>query len=216
MPVLIDRVDFIEPVRQVPCVAHVVDRLSHRPIGRHRDELGLHPPPGGVFRIQQTALKGVSLRWRQFLEDLLLVVFVEALEQFDGIIRFQFANTFGDGFRLELLEDFLADRIVDFVERRKMEILAGQFHKADPVFGFKRLDQIAEIGLMQLGHDFAQQRHVGIMNGARDLLDEFAANFAIFVAHRQALEHWRRGRPGNVHVFGHAAPRRFERFAELV
>jgi hypothetical protein len=153
---------------------------------------------------------------RQFLEDLHLVVFVEALEQFDGVIRFQFANTFGDGFRLQFLEDFLADRVVNFIERRKMEILAGQFHKVDTVFGFKRLDQIAEIGLMQVGHDFAQQGRVGTMNGARDLLDEFAANFAIFVAHRQPVEHRRCGRSGNVHIFGHAAPRRFDRFAELV
>ena len=122
MPVVIDRVDFIEPVRQVPCVAHVVDRLPHRPVRRHRDELGLHPPPGGIFRIQQAALERVALQWRQFLEDLLLVLLVEAFKQFDGVVGFQFANAFGDGFRLELLEDFLADRVVDFVERRKVEI----------------------------------------------------------------------------------------------
>ena len=53
LPVLraVDRVDFVEPVRQVRRVAHVVDRLPDGPVRRHRDELGLHPPSGGVFRI---------------------------------------------------------------------------------------------------------------------------------------------------------------------
>ena len=124
LPVLrvIDRVDFVEPVRQVRRVAHVVDRLPDGPVRRHRDEFGLHPPPGGIFRIKQAALERIALRGRQFLEDFLLVLFVEALEQFDGVVGFQFANAFGDGFRLEFLEDFLADGVVDFVERRKVEI----------------------------------------------------------------------------------------------
>ena len=53
LPVLvgIDRVDLVKPVRQIGRVAHVVDRLPHGPVRRHRDELGLHPPAGGIFRI---------------------------------------------------------------------------------------------------------------------------------------------------------------------
>jgi hypothetical protein len=53
------------------------------------------------------------------------------------------------------------------------------------------------------------------MYRARDVFDELAANFAIFVAHRDT--HRRRiGGMGNVHIIGHAAPRRFDRIAELV
>ena len=47
---------------------------------------------------------------------------------------------------------------------------------------------------MQFGHDRAQERRIGGLDGARDLLDEFAANFAIFVAHRKAVEHGGIGR----------------------
>ena len=155
---VIDRVDFVEPVRQVRRVAHVVDRLPDGPVRRHRDEFGLHPPAGGIFRIKQAALERVALRRRQLFEDFFLVLFVEAFEQFDGVVGFQFANAFGDRLRLEFLEDFLADGIVDFVERREVEIGAGQFHQVDAVVGFERLDQVAEIGLMQFRHDLAQQR----------------------------------------------------------
>ena len=183
LPVLraVDRVDFVEPVRQVRRVAHVVDRLPHGPVRRHRDELGLHPPAGGVFRIFQAALERVALRWRQLFEDFFLVLLVEALEQFDGVVGFQFANAFRDRLRFEFLEDFLADGVVDFVQRREVEIRAGQFHQADAVVGFERRDQVAEIGLMQFGDDRAQKRRVGGMDRARDFLDEFVANFAIFV-----------------------------------
>ena len=69
---------------------------------------------------------------------------------------------------------------------------------------------------MQFRHDRAQQRGIGFVNGTGDFLDEFVANFAIFVAHRETVEHRGIGRLGNIHVFGHAAPRRFDRIAELV
>ncbi len=218
LPVLgmIDRVDFVEPVRQVRRVAHVVDRLPHGPVRRHRDELGLHPPAGGIFRIQQAALERVALLRRQLLQDLFLVLLVEPFEQFDGVVGFQFANALGDGLRFELLEDFLADGIVDFVERGEVEIGAGQFHQLDAVVGLERRDQIAEIGLVQFRHHRAQQRRIGLVNGAGDFLDEFVANFAIFVAHREALEHRGIGRLGHIDILGHAAPHRFDRISELV
>ena len=132
LPVLvgIDRVDLVEPVRQIRRVAHVVDRLADGPVRRHRDELGLHPPAGGVFRIEQAALERVALGRRQLFQDLFLVLLVEAFEQFDGVVGFQFANAFRDRLRLEFLEDFLADGIVDLVERREVEIGAGQFDQA--------------------------------------------------------------------------------------
>ena len=69
---------------------------------------------------------------------------------------------------------------------------------------------------MQFGHDRAQERRIGGLDGARDLFDEFVANFAILVAHRKAVEHGGFGRMGNVHIFGHAAPRRLTEWFQLV
>ncbi len=212
---LVDRVDFIKPVRQVRRVAHVVDRLPHGPIRRHRDEFGLHPTAGGIFRIKQAAFERIALLGGKLLQDLFLVLLVHALEQFDGVVGFELAHAFGDGLGLELLEDFLADGIVDFVQRRKVEIRAGQFYQLDAVIGLDRLDQVAEIGLMQFRDNLAQQRDIGFVNGAGDFLDEFVANFAIFVAHGETVEHRGIGRLGNIHFLGHAAPRRFDRNEEL-
>ena len=222
LPVLfgIHRVDLVKPVRQIGGVAHVVDRLAHGPVRRHRDELRLHPPACGILRIKQAALQRLALGRRQLFEDLFLVLLIEAFEQFDGVVGFQFANALGDRLRFEFLEDFLADGIVDLVQRREVEIGAGQFDQRDAVVGFEGRDQIAEIGLVKFRHHLAQQRPVGGVDGARDLFDKLVTELPLFIPHREMVEHGalRRLRLGlgNVDILGHAAPRRFDRLRELV
>jgi hypothetical protein len=54
------------------------------------------------------------------------------------------------------------------------------------------------------------------MDRVRYRLNKFVANFAIFVAHRETVQQRRIGRLGHVQILGHAAPRRFDRIAELV
>ena len=191
LPVLvgIDGVDFVKPVGQIGRVAHVVDRLANGPVRRHRDEFRLHPPAGGIFRIQQAALQRLALGRRQLFEDLFLVLFVEALEQFDGVVGFQFANALRDRLRLEFLEDFLADGVVDLVQRREVEIGAGQLDELDPVLGFEAADQIAEIGLVKFRHDLTQQRPIGGMDGARNFFDKFVAELSLFIPHQERVEH---------------------------
>ena len=140
----------------------------------------------GYSRLRSSASRSGR---RQLLEDLFLVFLVEALEQFDGVVGFEFADALRDRLRLEFLEDFLADGIVDLVQRREVEIRARQFHQADAIVGLERRDQVAEIGLVQFGDECAQKRRVGGVNRACDFFDEFVANFAIFVAHRETVEH---------------------------
>ena len=73
---------------------------------------------------------------------------------------------------------------------------------------------------MQFGHDFAQPRRVGGLDGARDLFDKLVTDLSLFIPHREMIEHGAidgsRGGFGNVDILGHAAPRRFDRMSELV
>ena len=105
---------------------------------------------------------------RQLFENLLLVLLVEAFEQFDGVVGFQFADAFRDRLGFEFFEDFLADGVIDFVQRREVEVGAREFHQAGPLLRIERLDQVAEVGLMQFGHDFAQKWRIGGLNRGRD------------------------------------------------
>ena len=60
----------------------VVDGLPDGPIRRHCDELGLHPPSGGILGIKQPTLDRDTLGRRQLFQDFHLVGFVEVFEQF--------------------------------------------------------------------------------------------------------------------------------------
>jgi hypothetical protein len=54
------------------------------------------------------------------------------------------------------------------------------------------------------------------MDCAGDFRDKLLANFAFFIAHRHGVENHSAGRLGNVDIFGHAAPRRFDGIADVV
>lgn len=208
MLLLVDHVDLVEAIGQIRRLAHVVDRLADGEILGHGDELGLHPPAGGILRIKQAALERDAFGQRQLLQDLFLVRGVESLQELDRVVGFELANALGDRFRRQLLEDLLAHRLVDLVQRREVEIASRQLDQADTVVGFERPDQIAEIGLVQLADDGPEQSRVAGFDRARNLLDEFVPNFALFIAHRHVVEYRGRGGWGNVHLFIHGAPRR--------
>ena len=53
--VLVDHIELVEAFRQVDGLAHVVDGLADGPARRHRDELRLHAPAGGILRIVEAA-----------------------------------------------------------------------------------------------------------------------------------------------------------------
>ncbi len=131
-------------------------------------------------------------------------------EQFDGIVGIEFADTLGHGFRLQFLEQFLADGVVDFVERREVEIGAGQLDQGRALVGIEGFDQVTEIGLVQLADDLLEECGIGNLNRVRDRLDKFGANVAVIVAHRHLVERRQflgSDRLGEIDVIGHAAPR---------
>lgn len=110
-------------------------------------------------------------------------------------------------FRRQFLEDFLANGVIDLVQGREVEVGAGQLDQADAVIRLQRADQIAEIGLVKLGNDRAQKRCVAGPDRVGNFLNEFLTNFALFIAHRNAVEYRGLGDRGCVHMLVHDAPR---------
>ena len=131
-------------------------------------------------------------------ENFGLLLARHVLENGDGVIRLDVAHAFGDGLRLQLVEDFLADRVIDFGQRGKIEVDAEQFDQAWALVGVERFEQRAEIGFMQVADQDAQLRHVDGLDGARGLGDEIGTEGAILVAQRRLF--------GD--LVGHAGPRR--------
>ncbi len=199
LAVVVDHVEFEEAVRQFGCVAHVVDRGAHRPGWRYRDELGLHAPAGRVLRVVQDALDGAALRRRHLLEDFVLLLLRQVLEDVRGIVGIEIADALGDGFRQQLLEDVLADGVLDLGERGEVEVAAQQLDEAGPQIGVERLDQVAGIRLVQLADQRLQGAGVVALDRRGRLLDETGADGAVLVAQRRS-----RRDLGHVSLLDHA------------
>src|SRR5262249_43952095 len=123
---VIDDINLEETVRQFDRFAQMVDGLTDGPGRRHRDQFGLHPRTGGIQRIFEAALDLRALRRGYLLQDLRLLFLWQILEQFGRVVGVELAHALRDGLRRQFLEDVLADRVVDFRQRREVELRAHQ------------------------------------------------------------------------------------------
>ena len=146
----IDDEDLAEAVRQVLVVAHVVDGLADGPERRHGDELRLHAPPGGFFRIVERTAQPDAFGERQLRQDLVLVLLVEVLQNVDRVVGIEFLHRLRDLRIGQIVDDLEADRLVDLGQRGKVEVLAEEFDQRAALLGQQRLEQIAELRLVQV------------------------------------------------------------------
>ena len=149
---------------------------------RHGDELRLHAPAGGIFGIKQAARQRDPLGGRKLLENLGLLVLRQIREDRHRIIGIELAHPLGHGLGRQLLEDFLADGVVDLGQRREIEIVPHQLDQAGAQFRVERLDQIADVGLVQIAHKLAQRCGIRSLDRLRDALDKFRTHRPILLA----------------------------------
>ena len=81
----------------------------------------------------------------------------------------------------QFLEDLLADRVVDLGQRREVEVAAEELDELRPRLRLQGLDEVAEVGFVQLFDEKAQPRRVPRLDGAGDLLDEALDDIALLV-----------------------------------
>src|SRR4029077_12781362 len=200
LEVVADDVEVPEAIRQIGRLAQVVDGLSDRPDGRHGNELGLHAPAGRVFRVEQAARQRDPLGSGKLIENLGLLVLRQVLEDGHRIIGIELAHAFGHGLGRQLFEDFLADGVIDLGQRGKIEVVPHQLDELGAQIRVERLDQIADVGLVQVAYQLAQRRGIPGGNRLRNALDIILAHCPILLA--QCEE----GRRGHVFFFDHAEP----------
>ncbi len=109
----------------------------------------------------------------------------QVFENVGGIVGIEVADAVGDGLRRQLLEDFLAHRILDFGERGEVELHAEQLDEARTQLGVERVDQVAGVGFVEVAGERAQRRRVVALDGFADLLDKVGAQRALVVAQRR-------------------------------
>ena len=168
----VDDEDLAEAVGQVLVIAHVVDGLADRPEWRHRHELGLHAPAGGLFRIVERAPQPDALGERQLRQDLVLVLLVEVFQDVDGVVGIELLDGLGDLLVGQIVDDVEADRLVDLGQRGKVEVLAEQFDQRAALLGHQRLEQVAQFRLVQATDVLLERQRIAIGDGRADMRQE--------------------------------------------
>ena len=135
----------------------------------------------------QAARQRDALGRRELLENLLLLVLRQVFEDVDGVVGIELAHALGDRFGRQLVENFLAHRIVDLDERREVEIGAHQLDQAGTFILIERFDQVAEIGFMQVADETAQRRRIGRFDCGADARNELGADRALVVAQHRVV-----------------------------
>ena len=147
----------------------------------------------------QDALDRAALGRRHLLEDFGLLLPRQVFEDVRGVVGIEVAHALGDGSRRQLLEDFLADRVLDLGERGEIELAAQQLDEAGAQVGVERLDQVAGVGFVQLADQRLQGRGVAAFDRLAHPVEEFGTDRAVVVAERRS-----RPRPGHVCLIDHA------------
>ena len=82
---------------------------------------------------------------------------------------------------LELLEDVLADGLVDLGQRREVEVAAEELDQPRPVVRLQRLEQVAEVGFVEILDQLAQALRVARLDRLASGSDEVRVDLAFLV-----------------------------------
>ena len=118
----IDDVEFVERVRKILRLPHVIDCLANAPEGRNGDQLALHEAAGGALGVVERALQRGALDRGHVVEDFLLLGIVETLEEVDRIVRLEVPHALGHRLAVEFLQDLAALALVELVEGGEIEV----------------------------------------------------------------------------------------------
>ena len=177
----IDDEEAVERLRQVARLAQVVDRLPDRPERRHGDELRLHQAPCRILRVFEAAGERHPLDRRKLGEHLGPLLRLEVFEDGDGVVGLEIADAFGDRLRRQLFEDLRAERLVELGQRGEVEVLAEKGDEPRPLLRLERLEEVAEIGLVELGDEAAHGRRVAGLDRRHDRSEEAGRKVATLV-----------------------------------
>ena len=163
----VDHEHLDEAVGQVVGCAHVVDGLANGPERRHGDQLDLHQPAGGVFRVFQAALDRQPVGDRDLGEDFRLLLRLQPFEQIDPVIGLELGNGLGHRVRRQDIEHFVEHLFVKLGQRRIVDVAIEQL---DELFALLRAHQLHEVGKIGLVQALRQQpQPVGILRVDRVL-----------------------------------------------
>ena len=149
-------------------LAQIVDKLPHRQMLRHRDQVALHNPACGLFGIRQRGFNRGAVLRIEFLQNCLLLIRLQILDNGDRVIGVELAGQVRQLPGIQPLDYVLTHIIVGFGEhigahqiRQCVRQIAAilrrdKLHQVGDVGGVQRLGKAINLGIIaafqRLGH----------------------------------------------------------------
>ena len=191
-----DHEHFPEIVGQLLGRAEVIDDLADLPMLGHRANVALHQAAGQFLGIAQRFLDRGAVVGLHRLEHRLLVLVVEVLDQRDRIVGVELAGDVGELLRLHLVEQVLADEVVQFGEHVGADDPGQRLDQPFALVGAGKLDQIGDVGGVERLDQPARGLVIAGLDRVEHLVDEFRAKavFLVDVMRVAACFRWRSAR----------------------
>jgi len=146
---LVNHEDLEEIGRQIMPPAQVIDHIAHTHVFGHGHEVAAHQAPGGFFGIGQRAFDCGAVFRIEFGQHRLLVLFVEILDQLDGIIGFELFGDESNSLCRQRLHHVFANIIVEFGNHFRAHQVGDRARQRGPVIAVEQLEQIGDIGRVE-------------------------------------------------------------------
>ena len=202
-----DHEHFPEIGRQIFGRTKIIDDLPDLPMRRHGAEVALHQAPGGLLRIAQRLFdRGTVVRVHGPQHRLLLVA-VEVLDQCDGVVGLQLTGDVGNLLRLHLVEQVLANVIVEFGQHVGADDAGERLDQPLALVPLGELDQVGDVGRVERLDEPASGLVIALVDRIEDAVHEFRAQ-AVFLVDRGAVGGVRFGDQvgSDAVIIGHDAP----------
>jgi hypothetical protein len=141
-------------------------------VRRDRHQLALHQAAGAVLREGQALLQQDALLDRNALQHLLLLLRLEVFQQLDRVVGVELADHFRQRLRPQLLDHLVAHGLVEVRDGLRLDHVAGDLHEELALLGLEMLDQVRDVGRVQILDQRLDLGNVAFRQGGGDILQQ--------------------------------------------
>ena len=193
----VDHVNIVEHLGQGIVVrfggfAKKINGLAHRPEGRDRHHLALHQAARAVFGVGQSLLDQRAIADGNGVQNLLLIVFLQILDDLDGVIGLQFGDGGSRFLDTQFLDHVIENLVIQFGQNVGVEVLAQNFNQRPPVIRLQAFKKVGGVGRVQQFQKRADTFLVALFQRLDDVMFEIGIN-AVDDFFRHGLAHNFRG-----------------------
>ena len=167
-----DHEHFPEVGRQLVGLAHIVDDLADRPKLGDGDEVALHQATGGLLAIGERFLDGRPVVGLHRPQHRALLIFLQVLDQGDGVVGVELGREIGHLLRLHLVDHILADIIVELGIDVGVDDARQRLDQVAALVPMGKFDEVGDIGRVEPADQPPCGLVVAVGNRVEHLADE--------------------------------------------